>query len=165
MKKVRLQWFTPYKVADIYFLLEKSVFVSDEKFSALNNYGFYIYYDEKSPTPPKYIGQSYGKSKKTLAKRIRWEIVKDGGDDGTVSKFTEKCGDRPTNLGLTLKVGHIKAPPETEHTPRLMNDIEMALIFKMQPVMNDRGKKRYRRGSIEISNEVDSYPPPEVIRL
>jgi hypothetical protein len=147
-------------------VLEKSAMVSDEKYPAFSNYGFYFYYDEKSPEPLKYVGQSYGKSKRTLGKRIRWEIVKDGSDGSAVSKFTQKCQKYSVDkLDLTLEVGHIKEPPLSEHSPQLMNDIEMALIFKMQPIMNDRGKKRYRRGPIEIFNEGNFAPLPEIIRI
>jgi hypothetical protein len=159
MKKVLLQWFEPYRVVDLYVLLRESALVSNEKYSGLNNYGFYMYYDEKSPKQPKYIGQSYGKSQKTLAKRIRWEVVKDGSDGGAISKFTEKCCYYHVDKQrLILKVGYIKESSETEHTPQFMNDIELALIFQMQPIMNEHGKKRYRRGSIEIVNMGD-YPP------
>jgi hypothetical protein len=102
-------------------MLRKSVLPSDIKYPALNNYGFYIYFDRNQPTPLTYVGQSYGKSLRTLGKRIRWEIVKDGKDGGAVSKFSRKCQKHKVDKStLMLKVAHIQEPSDPrQHDPNL----------------------------------------------
>lgn len=165
VKDVLLQWYQ-YDVADLYEAFKKSVLVLEPGHLPLSNYGFYVYFDQNLALPPKYIGQFFGRSPRTLAKRIRWEVVKDGSDGGAVSRFSQKCQEHAVNKpSLILKVGNIKEPNDpSKHDPQLMNDIEMALIHEMQPVMNDHGKRRYRRGSIEIMNTGDFVPLPLLIR-
>jgi hypothetical protein len=160
MKSIKLKWFEPYKVAEVSSVLRDSVLFNDEKYSTLNNHGFYVYYDEKTPLPPKYNGQAYGKNANALAKRIRWETVKE------ISKFSEKYRNKKVDkLSLTLKVGHIFEPSIADDSPLLMNDIELALIFQMQSTMNDHGRKRYRRESIKIFNECEYFPFPPYFNL
>lgn len=98
-----------------------------------------MYFDQNLSLPPKYIGQSFGRSPRTLAKRIRWEVVKDGTDGGAVSRFSQKCQEHAVNKpSLILKVGNIKEPSDpSKHDPQLMNDIEMALIHEMQQSLSN----------------------------
>lgn len=105
-----------------------------------------------------------------LRNRIRWEIIKDGANGGAISQFSEKCQKFAVDkLSLILKVAQIKEAAADDGNqivpgPKLMNDIEMALIHEMRPLMNEQGKKRYRRGSIEIFNSGNLAPLPEMIK-
>ena len=75
---------------------------------------------------------------------------------------------------MKLKVAHIKEARDNgtdiEHSSRLMNDIEKALIFWTArelagALMNENGKKRFRRGSIQIHNQGSFAPLAEWISL
>jgi len=71
-------------------------------------------------------------------------------------------------LSLILKVAHIEEATDNGNKIKpdlkLVNDIEMALICERKPLMNEHGKKRYRRESIEIFNSGNFTPLPGTIK-
>lgn len=96
-------------------------------------------------------------------------MIKDGANGGAVSQFSEKCQRFAVEkLSLQVKVAHIKEATDKGNQivpdPKLMNDIEMALIHEMKPLMNEHGTRRYRRGSIEIFNSGNFSPLPKIIK-
>lgn len=91
-----------------------------------------------------------------------------------LSAFYKKCKKYNVDrFDLLLKVAHLKNPQKdgikTEVDKEFMNAIERALIFKRaqagDPLMNETGKKRYRLGLIEIVNDGERAPLPDIIPL
>ena len=168
MKRICLLWYGPYSVADLLETFKQSVIFSDEKYPALNNFGFYMYLDQ-SLSRSVYIGQASDGSPRSLRNRIRWEITKDG-IGCALSQFSKDCQESDIDkLSLVLKLAHIKEATDDGNQIQidlnLMNDVEMALIHEQRKtVINKRGKKRYRGRSIEILNSGNFAPLPEIIR-
>jgi len=160
MKRIRLLWYGPYNVANLSENLEQNVYATDDKHPFLNNYGFYMYLSAQSKVV--YIGQAFGRGPRALRDRIRHEVLKEN------SKLSKDCENfRINKCSLMLKIAHIEEAMsdgnQIQHNPELMNDVEMALIHEMKPLMNKHGKARYRRGNIEIVNKFSFKPLPKRI--
>jgi len=161
MKRISLPWHGPYSVADLSEKLKQKVSISDEQYPPLKGWGFYMYLDQNQ-SQAIYIGQAFGEGR-SLRNRIRWEVLN---DSSRFSKGLKKFGiDKSC---LILKVAHIKEATDNGNQivrdPKLMNDIEMALIHEMKSLTNKSGKKRYRRESIEVLNGGNFTPLPERIK-
>jgi hypothetical protein len=166
MKRIKLMWYGPYNVAYLSEILKQPVSVSDEKYPTLKKYGFYMFLDNKL-FKVLYIGQAFDDSPRSLRNRIRWEIIKDG-NGVALSKFYATCEEHGINVSsLNLKVAHIDEALYNKkpivHDPKLMNDIENALINRMQPLLNKKGKKEYKGQSLEIFNGGSFEPLPRKI--
>ncbi len=165
MRRISLYWYGPDRVTDLYAILKQLLPFSDDRYPYLNKQGFYMYLD-LNQSKAIYIGQAFSsKSARPLRNRIRWEITKDG-IDCALSKFSKDCQESGIDKSsLMLKVAHVKESTDNgnpiEYNPY---DIEMALICEMTPKINRSGKERYRKESIEISNNGNFTPLPKTFK-
>ena len=112
-----------------------------------------------------YIGQAFDRSARPLRTRIRWEIIKDG-NAGALSSFNTSCERQGIDISsLNLKVAHIVEVIDNEKQidQIFMNEIENALINRMQPLLNKKGKKNYFGENLKIFNSGDYDPLPHKI--
>ena len=166
MKRISLHWYGPDGVAELYENLKRPLSFSDDKYPYLNTQGFYMYLNQNQ-TKAIYIGQAFSsKSARPLRNRIRWEITKDG-MGCALSQFSKDCQEFGIDkFSLVLKVAHVKESTDNGNSMHEYNpsDIEMALICERSPLINRSGKKRYRKESIEISNNGNFAPLPKTFR-